>query len=68
MSAIYARLSSDAAKDKTQRGHNDLRAHVSSWDRGVRVEAYRNEAGVSFNVYETGGSNDPGKEKLICQI
>jgi len=67
MSAIYARIVGDASKDRTVRSHRNMDVHVMSYGRGVRVQAYRNEAGVGFRIYETDG-DDTGSshnDKLI---
>ena len=50
-------------------GSNCIEANVSGWDCGVRVWGTRTEDGsVLFEVYETGGSHDQKRERLIGTV
>lgn len=62
----YASLKGFKAKQKVRElGVTAIEAHVRSWDHGITVEykAYGNNA--VCEVWETGGSNNPVKTKLL---
>jgi hypothetical protein len=69
MSALYGTISSSAAKTKAQRGHSWLTATVSSWNKGIRVEAEVNDAGHErFKIYQTDGSGGGGTNTLLLEV
>ena len=69
MSRLYASIDSDARKTQaTSRGHKQISAHVRGWDDGVEVQAFADETGVGFYIYQTGGSNGAMNPKLIATL
>jgi hypothetical protein len=66
MSRFYVSTHGDQRAEVTRGGHRTITAHVRGWDSGIRVEGYIDGAGNDvFEVYRTGGSNDPtGAERL----
>ena len=40
----------------------------NGWDAGVRVEATSDAAGDCLEVWATNGSNDAGRDKLVCVV
>lgn len=65
MSAFYGSLEGEK-KPKTKMGQRRLNAHIRAWDHGIAVEYSLNDNGDAVcRVYETGGSNQPSKVKLL---
>ena len=68
MSKLYMSHISDGRKEVTKRGHNDMSTHIRGWDSGIKVlTKTNNEGDVFFEVYKTGGSNNPSNNKLIYE-
>lgn len=68
MSRLYGSM--QGAKGATTRcGHNEITAHLRSWDLGVRVEVYHDKDTNKTHcmVYATRGSNGGGS-KLIAEF
>jgi len=66
MSKFYGTLTGSAKNSVTRRGHTHLTAHLRGWNKGIRVEITEDDKGVEiYNVYETGGSNNPNSDKLV---
>lgn len=67
MSKLYMSHRSDARAEVTRRAHHGMTTHLRGWDDGVRVISNRLTDGrVSFQVYRTNGSNDPGTSQLVA--
>ena len=68
MSALYARISSDAAKEKTQRGHREIEVSINGWHTGVKVIARAQDGAVTFDIFRTGGSSNPMTESKFATM
>lgn len=54
---------------RTGQPSSGVHAHVRGWDCGVIVDGFVNADGEDcFEVYLTGGSNDPHRRELIASV
>lgn len=67
MSALYGSIQGERG-EAAKTGNHEMTAHIRGWHIGVRVEARHDEAGDSFAVYTTGGSNGSTSVKLVGSI
>ena len=67
MSQFYASIKGQARTEGTRRGSkkSGVMGHIRGWDIGVKVYASHREGKDYFEVYETGGSNDPTNRRLL---
>ncbi len=42
----------------TKTGRKELNVHIRGWDYGVKVKCFYDGEKETFEIYETGGSND----------
>ena len=68
MSNLYGSLSSNKGKDVTKTGSSCLEGHIRGWNDGIRVEASHTDAGDSFEVYQTGGSNRTSADRRLGKL
>jgi hypothetical protein len=69
MSHFYGFVKGSSEKIVARTGTilSGMHAQVQSWDVGIQVDAYYNEKKKrnEFEVYLTGGGNNPVKKKLV---
>ena len=71
MSVLYGSLTGQAKTVATRRGNkkSGITGHIRTWDKGVEIIGVIGIDGqVKFDVYETGGSQQPGRIKVIATI
>ena len=67
MARLYGELRKEGGKTTTRCAHNKLICHLRGWNKGIKVVASYNGQQDSFDIYETGGSNNPSEEILILK-
>jgi hypothetical protein len=66
MSRFYGTLKSERKTISSKGGVREMNAHVRTWGHGIEVYYYIGDSGQTYCVvYETGGSEAPGKRKLL---
>lgn len=69
MSRFYGMMRGDQKKPKTTPGAREIAAHVCGWDAGIFIHAHVDANGDDvFEVFSTGGSNDPESVRILCRI
>lgn len=67
MSRFYGTLMGQAVNAVTRRGspRSGLYSDVNGWNSGVTIHAYADGDDDCFEVWVTGGSNNPHRRKMI---
>lgn len=69
MSRFYVSTMSERNKTRTHGGQKTLTVHVRGWNKGLQIAVFVNNEGLdTFAIYETGGSNEPYKTKILKTI
>jgi hypothetical protein len=58
---------SDNRKEVTKGGHNYMTTHIRGWNKGIRIESTIKEDQEHFEIFETGGSNNPSNKNKIYE-
>ena len=72
MSHFYGDIAGQAKTIATRRGSKSsgLKSHIRSWNVGIKVNCFYDHALKRnvFEVYRTGGSNNPNTNQLITSV
>ena len=70
MSRFYGRVTgASGISSRRSTGKHGISAHISGWNKGVKVEGFVDgEGNDCFSLFETGGSNNPERTKMIGQV
>ena len=70
MSRFYASIKGQRGEaTRTGSEGSGITTHTRGWNLGVRIEGFVNERGMdAFNIYVTGGSTNPQRERLIATV
>jgi hypothetical protein len=69
MATFYGTMKAEGKKYNTKIGRSHITSHTRGWDHGIEV-TYRvhGKTGAVCEVWQTGGSNNPERKKLIKTI
>jgi hypothetical protein len=65
MARFKADIYTERNKTVSRLGRREIESHIRGWNKGFFVSLRNTSEGEIYEVYLTGGSNNPGKRDLI---